>query len=257
MRCRAWPAALLALSLLLPALASGGEPLGSARAHLSRGLDLYRAGRYADAVEEFEAGHAALPHPTFLLNLAQSWRKLGDLERARGYYARFASETPAGDDAHQQALAAIEKIDGELRARQRVPTAPLEPAAPTAPATMPVVPSSSTVDDAAPAAPSRRAPIIGFTGVGLTVLGAATIGGAAALLVSAERLDDQFVHPAMGTVYDPRVLERRDLDRNLAVGLFVVGGALVTVGTALAARFLPRYLRSRHLAGRAALEATF
>jgi hypothetical protein len=122
---------------------------------------------------------------------------------------------------------------------------------------VPLLPSSVTAPDAAPAADSRRARLLGFTGVGLGVVGAATLGGAAALLVSAEQLDDRFVHPAAGTVYDPRLLERRDLDRNSAIGLFVVGGALVAVGTALAATFLPRYVRSRRLGGRLALETTF
>ncbi len=43
----------------------------------------------------------------------------------------------------------------------------------------------------------------------------------------------------MGTVYDPNLIEQRDLFRNVGVGFLAGGGALVVVGVALAARYLP------------------
>jgi tetratricopeptide (TPR) repeat protein len=225
---------LLALGLLLGQTAHA-DPLLSARGHLARGLELYRAGDYAEAVREFEAGHAALPHPNFLLNLAQAWRKLGDLERARAYYAQFISVTPAGDGARLQAEAAIDKIDAELRARPLAPVA--TPPAVAAPPVGVVTPPAATPTVVVT---RSRSPRLGWVGLGLGAVGVASVAAAAGLVATAVQLDDQYVHPPLGTVYDPRLADRRDLDRNLAVGLFAAGGVLITVGTVLAVRFWPR-----------------
>src|SRR4051794_17565916 len=82
-------------------------PIALGKMHFDRGVQLYRAGRYADAIGEFESGYAALPRPAFLLNIAQSWRKLGDIGWARLYYQRFVDQADPDDPARGPALEAL------------------------------------------------------------------------------------------------------------------------------------------------------
>ena len=143
---------VVALSMLVGV--AHAAPRTGGRAHLERGLALYRSGSYAAAIAEFEAGYALLPRPAFLLNIAQAWRKLGQLERARSYYQRFVERAPAHDPARPQVLVAIEKIDAQLRepppAEANVAAAAPAPGTPSLPAGAP--------PSAGPGAPSARTP---------------------------------------------------------------------------------------------------
>ncbi|MDB4969773.1 MAG: hypothetical protein JWN44_5462, partial [Myxococcales bacterium] len=259
----------LVVACARPTTATAATPAAAGQAHLSRGLKLYRGGHYREAIAEFETGYAAAPNPVFLLNIAQAWRRLGQLERTRAYYEKFVERTSPRNPARAQALAAIEKLDEQLRQRaeadkaREAKSAPVEPAPavaaaptpPSAPTTVPATPPSATAPTTAPPAdvsstpaadssPSQsarpRSRAVGWAGVGLIVAGAAALGGGAGLTVLAQQAHDRYVHPADGAVYDPALLERRDLDRNLAIAAFAVGGALVVTGGVLAALFLPR-----------------
>lgn len=66
----------------------------AARAHFSRGQLHYREQEYHAALEEFEAGYAALPLPGFLVNIAQCQRHLSDFSAARASYERFLELAP-------------------------------------------------------------------------------------------------------------------------------------------------------------------
>lgn len=54
----------------------------------------YKAGRYADALQKYQAGYAAMPLPGFLVNIAQCQRRLGDLKTARATYRAFVLVAP-------------------------------------------------------------------------------------------------------------------------------------------------------------------
>jgi hypothetical protein len=219
-----------------------------ARAHFERGLALYRSGRYADAVAEFEAGYSAQPRPAFLINIGQCWRRLGDLERARTYYRRFVERADEDDPARPQALATLAKLDAQLGSANPAPTPTPEPPGhpgqptPEPPSVAPLPPSQPAppqpVPSPAPLPPaSSRA--AGWAGLGLTIAGVLALGAGTGLVLEAEAIDHRYLHPADGAPYDASLPGQRDRDRNASIGLFAAGGALTVAGVALAAAFLP------------------
>jgi hypothetical protein len=75
-----------------------------AKEHWARGVALYDDARYADAVEEFEAGYALTLRAPFLVNIAQCWRMLGETDKAIRYYERYLEterEGPTADEARK------------------------------------------------------------------------------------------------------------------------------------------------------------
>jgi tetratricopeptide (TPR) repeat protein len=54
----------------------------------------FRAGQFAEALAEYQAGYAAAPLPGFLINIAQCQRRLGDLLKARASYQKFVVVAP-------------------------------------------------------------------------------------------------------------------------------------------------------------------
>jgi hypothetical protein len=65
-----------------------------AREHNRRGETQYAAGHYAEALVEYQAGFDTVPLPGFLINMAQCYRRLGDLPRARVTYEKFVLVAP-------------------------------------------------------------------------------------------------------------------------------------------------------------------
>jgi tetratricopeptide (TPR) repeat protein len=78
-------ALLLSAALAAPARA-GIDDDQRARGHFEIGLGLYRLGDYPAALKEFAAGYELAHKPGFLLNLGQTYRKLGELREARDMY---------------------------------------------------------------------------------------------------------------------------------------------------------------------------
>jgi hypothetical protein len=83
-----------------------GEPVGrdaqaqrnEARKHATAGFKALRAGRYRDAIAQFERAEALVHAPTHRLYMAQAHRALGELLRARGLYRDISTERPGADD---------------------------------------------------------------------------------------------------------------------------------------------------------------
>ncbi len=65
-----------------------------AREHYNRGEKAFTAGRFEEAYKEFEAGYAVMPRPAFLLNMAHSERKRGEVRNARALYRKFLVTDP-------------------------------------------------------------------------------------------------------------------------------------------------------------------
>ena len=70
--------AILALLLCAPAAAPSDAEVGRAKQHFQQGHVHYKAGRYAEAVREFEAANSIKPHPIFLYDMAQAYRMAAD-----------------------------------------------------------------------------------------------------------------------------------------------------------------------------------
>jgi hypothetical protein len=103
------------------------------RQHYRAGEQLYDRSRYAEALREFELGWALSPRPEFLINFAQSYRKLGDYDRALAECERYLATgpAPARVELTRQMMAAIreEKARSAVAPKQesRMEITPDEP----------------------------------------------------------------------------------------------------------------------------------
>ncbi|WP_257447538.1 PEGA domain-containing protein [Archangium lipolyticum] len=123
-RRMSFPALLIALLLALGGTgASAAEPAAAraaARKHFERGTTLYQEGRYAEAAAAFEAAYQTLAKGVVLYNLGQCYEKLGDLQRAIGYYRDYLRMEPNAEDRPlvESLIARLEKRYEEERRPQ-------------------------------------------------------------------------------------------------------------------------------------------
>jgi tetratricopeptide (TPR) repeat protein len=109
-RASTWVALGVALAALAPAplraqeqqspapVADGGDNIDpEARRLAERGLAHYEAGRYAEAIDDFQASYRITPAPGLLYDIAQAQRRKGDCAAALESYRRFLAENPTGN----------------------------------------------------------------------------------------------------------------------------------------------------------------
>jgi len=82
--------AVLAGLIALAGTAAAGGAAGAAA--LKKGLDLYKAGKYAEARVQLEKAYKADPNPNTLFTLAQSERLAGDCLAAAAHYKQVIAE---------------------------------------------------------------------------------------------------------------------------------------------------------------------
>ncbi|HZS40250.1 MAG TPA: tetratricopeptide repeat protein [Polyangia bacterium] len=136
------------------ARADGDRQVDEARAHFREGQRAYSEGRFADALREFEAGYALSPRPEFLLNFAQTERKLGRVDEAIDQCQRFLAAAPDSPLA-PEARRLLQTLREE-RALAPPPAAPptVNPLAPPSAAVAPGAAAESVMATRAP--PARR-----------------------------------------------------------------------------------------------------
>jgi len=118
--------------------AQSGDAVARARTHFQAGRALYDLGNYTDAIREFSAGYQLVPKPQFLINLGQSYRKLGDLERARDMYKRFLSDAPPDDPDRGQAKVVLADVERQIALQPPKPISETKsPPPPPAPGSTP------------------------------------------------------------------------------------------------------------------------
>jgi hypothetical protein len=88
--------ALLALLLAVPAAAV--DEVSAARASFDRGARLYRAGKYREAIGQFEAAYRLKPHGALHFNIAQCREKLEEWPAALRSYQDYLREVPEAAD---------------------------------------------------------------------------------------------------------------------------------------------------------------
>ena len=106
-------ALLASLRFTADAAAAPSETQRKARAHFQAGEERFKAGAFADALAEYQAGYDVLPLPGFLINVAQCQRRLGDLKTARATYQKFVLVAP-DSPLLPQVKSMIAEIDGLL-----------------------------------------------------------------------------------------------------------------------------------------------
>jgi len=75
-----------------PQAQAAGAHRERARALANRGLELFEAGQYVDALQAFQAAEAEFHAPTILLRIARTQVRLGRLVDAHASYERIATE---------------------------------------------------------------------------------------------------------------------------------------------------------------------
>ncbi len=86
---------LVALLLMSGRPSRAADPrLDSARAHSQEGDSYYKLEKYANAITEYEQAYLAKPDPSFLYNIAQCHRLMGQGAEAIKFYRRFLKDAP-------------------------------------------------------------------------------------------------------------------------------------------------------------------
>src|SRR4051812_27946810 len=113
---------LLAMLGSAIALGAGEAPVSpEAKRHVDAGVEDYNAGRFEEAVKEFELAYRLSARPALLFNIARAEGKLGHDEAAIAFLRRYLEERPNAPDA-QAVRAEIEAHERALsgeRARQQ------------------------------------------------------------------------------------------------------------------------------------------
>jgi hypothetical protein len=203
------------------------ETVARARSHFDAGNGYYASGLYQDAIREFQAGYALVPRPSFLVNLGQAYRKVGNLDRAKESYVSYLRSLPADSPLRDQALRVLAEIEVQLEERGRADEAP-RPPAPIAPP--PVVHATTPVAPPAPPPPNGAR----WIGVGVATAGVGLLVAGSVLELRAKNLSDELsAIDRMGGAFDPGKDRLGRRQESIGTGLLIGGGAAVVTGVGL------------------------
>ena len=162
---RAFGAAVTLLVLMIAAsgVARAGDPKAEqARAHFQQGDTYFKLDKYAPALQEFEQAYLAKQDPSFLYNIAQCHRLMGDRVEAIRFYKRYINDAPAAPnrpvaEKHVHDLEAAIEAE-QLTGARPPPPAPVSPVSPAAPAGGPPPSSGAGAPPPSPPAIALNAP---------------------------------------------------------------------------------------------------
>lgn len=119
-----------------------------------RAMDHYKAERFKEAIQEFEAAYFLQRDPKLLINIGRAHHKLGHGDEAITYYERFLKE----DTSHDPAVA--ERVRSYIQEARtlRPQTAPTDPPTSKGPEASPPVAPPQTAPEASAQDPKAPAP---------------------------------------------------------------------------------------------------
>lgn len=239
---------VVALTMCAVALADDRD---EAKHHFMEAEKQFQLGHYADAAKEYEAGYSLFPRPGFLWDIAQSYRKLGDTEKALHFYKQYvlnaapSTKTAVNVPEAQEQIRLLEPlVAAQQKARSAPPDGVVGADAVKEPASVPIVqPSNAAAPEAALAPPSVTSPASAagqgwyrspLAIAGLSLLGASLVAGGvgAGLLVHGNDLDAQ-LSSASSIPQADALASSRDTYRNTSYAIFAVAGASAAVAAAL------------------------
>ncbi len=155
----------LALFLVLLVFAASSvaraDDTVSAREHYQKGTSFYDLGRYAEAIQEFEAAYEIKNDPALLYNLAQSHRLAGNSEQALHFYRTYLRYVPAAKNHAEieDRIKQLEQLVAQKNAAQTEPPAQaFPPGATPPPVQTQTTPPPPPVVTAPPETPPAMAP---------------------------------------------------------------------------------------------------
>jgi tetratricopeptide (TPR) repeat protein len=140
-----WAGVVLHATLLTAVGAAGAaEPRAEkAREHFQQGDAYFKLEKYPNALQEFEQAYLAKQDPSFLYNIAQCHRLMGNRIEAIRFYKRYVSDAPA---AANRGIAEkhIRDLEAALNAEELTGARP-PPVGPMPPPVTPIAPPQAQV----------------------------------------------------------------------------------------------------------------
>jgi tetratricopeptide (TPR) repeat protein len=123
------------LAVLAAVIGAAGVASADPAADMKKGIELYKAGKYADAAEVLKRAYDLAPKPETLFALAQAERLAGDCKIAAKHYHKVIEDIGDFNVAKlvQQNLALCEKDEPPPPRSEPEPAQKSEPAAPPPP----------------------------------------------------------------------------------------------------------------------------
>ena len=150
--------ALVAVLLASGGPASAADPrLDAARAHSQEGDAYYKLEKYANAIAEYEQAYLAKPDPSFLYNIAQCHRLMGNGPEAIKFYRRFLKDAP---NAPNRAVAEKHIRDLEDASARGTQPPPPSSSPPPPPLPAPIVPPPTAPVTPLPSSPTTVSPAL-------------------------------------------------------------------------------------------------
>ena len=151
---------LVALLLMSGRPSRAADPrLDAARAHSQEGDSYYKLEKYTNAIAEYEQAYLAKPDPSFLYNIAQCHRLMGQGAEAIKFYRRFLKDAPTAPNR-----AVAEKHIRDLEEASSGTQPPAAPSVttsrppPVAPAPISVIPPPQPSPGSSPSSPTSASP---------------------------------------------------------------------------------------------------
>ncbi len=171
---------VLAVAAGVGAPARAADPrTEAAREHSRQGDAYYKLEKYSNAIGEYEQAYLSKPDPSFLFNIAQCHRLMGQGAEAVNFYRRFLNDAPPNAPSRAVAEKHIRDLDDSAKSATAepppttpAPVTPLPPAnaplasAPGGPpaATGPAVAAPVAVEATNPTSASATTPVVENSG---------------------------------------------------------------------------------------------
>lgn len=105
----AW--AIVCCAVIAPRTATAAEDRAAAKAHYESATRLYDIHEYEAALEEYKAGYLVKPDPSFLYNIGQCYKKLGQAKKAREFFREYLRKADLDEQKRAQAEARLRELD--------------------------------------------------------------------------------------------------------------------------------------------------
>ena len=209
------------------ALADPAPTQAQAEALYAEGSKHYNLREYAPAIDAFKRAYSLYPEPTFLFDIAQAYRLLNDCETSAVFYRNYVRAKPDADDRDQ-----AEKLAGEMstcaaeqkRERDNQHERERERERVAVPPTLPPPP---------PPSGHRGLQVVGLVtaGVGVALAGAGVYFSLDAS-DKAHRIEQLCATSCNATDVASSDTSGKS-SSHLAIGMYVIGGLAVGVGSGL------------------------
>jgi tetratricopeptide (TPR) repeat protein len=209
-----------------------------ARAHFRAGQAHFQAGRFDDAIAEYQAAYALANKPELLFNIGSAYRRKAevthdpaDKRAAIDFYKKYLDADPAAKAANDAStyIASLSREVEEYEATHAPPPAPPPPA--PAPVVAPAPPPAAPPEpDTAPSEPGRVYRIAGIVTAGV---GVALVATGVVFALKAKSASDDLAGLQPGQTWDQGLYDSGQAAQRNAYICIGTGAAAIAGGAVL------------------------